>query len=307
MSPGPDSDTTTRRVRRALLVINPNSRSADSADMHEGIARLEQAGITVSRFESGGPEDTNRAIEDRQESTDLVILAGGDGTLHAAIPALHRCRLPLAILPLGTGNDFARSLGIPLDLEQAFTTIIEGRSRLIDLGRVNGKLFLNAASVGLGVQVSHSLTAELKRNLGVFSYLKALFDSLSRSRAFRVSLDVDGRHYRLRSIQLAVGNGRFYGGGNIIHEEATIDEGMMHLYSIKPLGFWQLLILAPLWRSGRHGESQNTFTTSGRRFSIRTSPSMELHTDGEPATRTPAEMEVLPQALEVISPRESEA
>lgn len=293
--------------KRALLIVNPNSRSADSADMQRGIARLEEAGVSVNRVESDSAAQSIRAIEAQQSSTDMVILAGGDGTLHSTVDTLHRCQLPLAVLPLGTGNDFARSLGIPLELEPAFEVIARGHSRLVDLGRVNGKLFLNAASVGLGVQVSRSLTAEVKRDLGVFSYLKALLDSLSRSKSFRVSLDVDGRHYRLRSIQLAIGNGRFYGGGNVIHEEAAIDEGLLHLYSIEPLGFWQLLLLAPLWRIGKHRQSDNAFTVSGRRFSIRTSPSLEMYTDGEPATHTPAEMEVLPGALEVIAPRETEA
>jgi diacylglycerol kinase (ATP) len=288
------------------LIVNPHSRSADSADMREGVAGLEAAGIHVHRVESSSPEQSEEEIARRVGSIDFVILAGGDGTLHSSVPVLYRHRLPLAILPLGTANDLARSLAIPIDLEGAFATIRAGKRRKIDLGQVNGELFLNAVHVGLGVTITKELTADAKERLGVFSYLKAMIASLRRSRSFRARVEIDGEVHRLRSIQLAVGNGRFYGGGNVIDEHAAIDEGLIHLYSIKPRPLWELLLLAPLWRRGRQRRSQNTFCAAGRRIVIRPSRSMEVYSDGEPATRTPAVIEVLPGALEVLAPEDAE-
>lgn len=294
-------------ARNALLIINPNSRSADSADMNAGIARLAAAGITVHRIDSSGPGETRDAIRGAGDDTDLVILAGGDGTLHAALDALVDRQLALAVLPLGTGNDFARSVGIPMELDGAFELIARGHRHRVDLGRLNGAWFLNAISIGLGVAVSQSLTPEAKRSLGVFSYLKAMIDSLADSRSFRARLDIDGRRRRVRSIHLAVGNGRFYGGGNVIHEEATIDDGVLHLYSIRPQSFWQLLMLAPLWRNGQHHRSRGTFAATGRRISIRTRRPLEVYSDGEPATRTPVAIELHPEALEVVAPGPEES
>lgn len=286
----------------ALLIINPNSRSADSTDMQAGINHLEAAGIAVQRVESSSAGETRQAIAGAGAEVGMIILAGGDGTLHSALGAILDRGLPLAVLPLGTGNDFARSAEIPLDLEAAFEVIARGHCRRVDLGRLNGEWFLNAASIGLGVAVSQSLTAEEKRSLGVFSYLKAMLDALSRSRSFRVRLEVDGRRYRLRSFHLAVGNGRFYGGGNVIHEDATVDEGLLRLYSIKPQAFWRLLLLAPLWRRGQHHRVAGTFSVTGKHMVIRTRKPLEVTSDGEPATHTPAELEVRPGALEIIAP-----
>jgi YegS/Rv2252/BmrU family lipid kinase len=284
------------------LVVNPHSRAADDTDLDQGIAGVESSGVRLQRFHSTGPEQTRREISARAATLDLVVLAGGDGTLHAALETLRRHELALGVLPLGTANDLARSLGIPAALDEAFAILRGGHRKRIDLGRVNGRPFLNAVNIGLGVTLNKVLTEESKQRLGVLSYLRALFASLSRSRSFRARVEVDGKEYSLRSMQMAIGNGRFYGGGNVINDSARIDDGLLHLYSIEPQRLWQLLLLAPLWRSGKHRLAQSTFCISGRHIVVRTSRSLEVYADGEQVTCTPAEIEVMPAELEVVAP-----
>ena len=122
-------------------------------------------------------------VEHRRE-VDLVIIGGGDGTLNAAADALIETGLPLGILPLGTANDLARTLGIPADLVAAGQVIAAGRTHRIDLGRVNGKHFFNVASLGLSVQVARELDADLKRRWGVLGYAFIVWRAIRGRRPF---------------------------------------------------------------------------------------------------------------------------
>lgn len=288
-----------------MLILNPGSRQGASVDLDSGLERLKGAGVELVRVESESPGQSCEAIRERSSDVDLAIIGGGDGTVSSCIPALLDSKLPVAILPLGTANDLARSLGIGT-LEQAFDALCEGASTRVDLGVVNDHYFFNVANLGLGVAVTEELTPEVKKRWGVFSYCKALASALSRHRQFRLKLRVDGEEHSMRSIQLAVGNGRFYGGGNIVDQRASIDDDLLHVYSLRPQTVWELLSLAPLLRGGRHDLAKRTFSASAHELYVQTRPAgMEIHADGEPVTTTPAKFSVKSAALELVVPKDS--
>lgn len=286
--------------RTALLIVNPASRRGGEQDLVAGLQVLEEAGIRVLRRTTESARHLRQLMREHRAQVDFFILGGGDGTLSSAAPALHECGKPFAVLPLGTANDLARSLGVPDDVVAACRVIVANQRRRIDLAMVNDHYFFNAAHIGLGVHITYQLTPEVKKRWGVFSYLQAFFRAVSRRRPFRVFLRVDGRDFRQKTIHLAVGNGRFYGGGNVVDERAHIDSGELYLYSLKPQSLWGLLALAPLLRSGRQHLAKRTFTIIGKQMEIRTSRPREIHADGEPAGFTPAVFKVLPGALEVF-------
>ncbi|USD20032.1 hypothetical protein MJO52_13190 [Microbulbifer variabilis] len=155
-------------------MVNPKSRNGAEADIDSGLARLRADGIEVEILHSEGPEETEAVIRQSHKNLDLVIVGGGDGTISSTARVLKECQLALAILPLGTANDLARSLGI-VDLEQAFDVIIGNHRQLIDLGVVNGHYFFNVANMGLGVKVTEAQDSEIKKLWGVLSYLRAFF------------------------------------------------------------------------------------------------------------------------------------
>ncbi|MGB3222905.1 MAG: lipid kinase [Desulforhopalus sp.] len=293
--------------KAALLILNQGSRKGGDTCVRDAIAVLERSGLDLIRAEPTNRDETEQVIDANRDRIDRVIVAGGDGTINSAAAAIYRNRLALAILPLGTANDLARTLGIPENLSIACTTIIENHRHHVDLGVVNDCFFFNVANIGLGTQITHELTPDVKKYWGIFSYLKALITAYSRTRQFRATLIVDYHEYRIRSIQIAVGNGRYYGGGNVVDEEASIDNGMLFLYSLKPQTFWELFTLAPLLREGKQSQMERTFTTSGTRIEVRTSRPMQVHGDGEPLTRTPAVFEVIEGALEVLVPKNRNA
>jgi YegS/Rv2252/BmrU family lipid kinase len=284
----------------ALLIINPNSRSGAEANIDEGIQLLESAGFALIKTESKSATETARLIDQHHKNIELVIIGGGDGSINSAAEAVYRHQLTLAILPLGTANDLARSLGLPNDLLEVFKIIAANKQRKIDLGKFDGHYFFNAANIGFGVHVTRELTPEIKKRWGVFSYLHAAFAAFKSHRSFRATIVVDGIQHKFKSIQVAIGNGRFYGGGNIIDEQATIYDGLLKLYSLPPQTMWELLRMAPWLRAGKHSQLKRTFNTEGRRIEINTAPRREVYADGEPVCKTPVVFEVIPRAINVI-------
>ena len=298
------NETSQNRPHAALLVLNPHSRRGDDSDVHAAIAVLEKIGLHLIKVAPDGRDKVAQAIEAHRDHVDRVIVAGGDGSINSVIDTLYTNRLALAILPLGTANDLARTLGISENLAEACTTIIENHRSRMDLGVVNDCYFCNVANIGLGTRITQELTSEVKKQWGILSYLKALFTAFSGTRTFRATLTIDEHEYRLRSIQIAVGNGRYYGGGNVIDENAWIDDGLLSLYCLKPLTFRELLFLAPLLRSGSYNQERRIFNKTGKHIDIRTSQSMQVHADGEPLTQTPATFTVIKNALEVVVPQQ---
>lgn len=291
---------------RALVLVNPNSRGGVEGAT-AALARLEAAGWTLERPQPGEPEDLRRAVRRAAGCADLVIAAGGDGTLNAIVDALVETGLPLGILPLGTGNDLARTLGIPADPEKAVDVLLAGRQQRIDLGRANGKYFFNVASIGLSVHIAQQLTSGVKRRLGVFAYAITVFRVVADARPFRALIRrEDGTVMRRWAIQLAIGNGRHYGGGMTVHEAAAIDDGTLDLYLLRPRSFWRLALHLPKLRAGVHDDPALVLACAGRRFEVETRPPRWVNTDGEVTTRTPAVFEVVPRALAVFAPPPAE-
>ncbi len=170
------------------------------------------------------------------EGHDLVVVGGGDGTVSCAAGRVAGTDVVLGVLPLGTANDFARTLEIPSNLAEACAAIADGKVVDIDLGRANGEPFLNVASVGLSVAVTEALSPRLKRYLGPLAYGVATLRSYARHKPFRARLEFpDGDHEPLELenlLQVAVGNGRHYGGGNTVSPTAGIDDDTLDIYAI---------------------------------------------------------------------------
>ena len=287
--------------RRALVILNRRSRSG--ADLIAEVGALLRArGLVVDAHAPRDCRQIREIIRARAHERDIIILGGGDGTLHGVLEEVVASGLPLGVLPLGTANDLARTLGLPTSLEQACDVIARGHRVKIDLGWVNGKLFLNAANIGLGVAVTARLTGASKRRWGVLGYAVATIDALRATRPFAAKVTSDGQARVLRSIQVAVGNGRYHGGGLTLAADASIDDSRLDLYSLRPMGLWQLLALVPALRRGEQYRWEQVDTASGEEIEIRTRRRLRVVADGEPVAWTPARFRVVPRALPVIVP-----
>ncbi|MCV3215726.1 lipid kinase [Plectonema radiosum NIES-515] len=288
---------------RALLLVNPHARQGQNS-LSEAINYLKQLGFDLLEESTENAEQIPSVIERHQHEVDLAIVGGGDGTLNAAVDALVTSQLPLGILPLGTANDLARTLGIPNSLTKACDIIAHGEVRRIDLGCVNGKYFFNVASLGLSVKITQRLTKEAKRRWGVFAYAATALQVIWESRPFSAEIRFNGESVKVKTVQIAVGNGRYYGGGMAVAHDASIEDQRLDLYSLEIKHWWEIIPLLPGMRQGRHTNSGNVRTLNGQEIEVYTRKPRPINTDGEITTYTPAHFRVIPQALSVfVSPR----
>ncbi|MCJ2014803.1 lipid kinase [Methylobacterium sp. J-076] len=289
--------------RRALLSCNPKARSGDFS-LDEVRAILRAGGIEPVDPPEGA--DPCAAIRARAKDVDLVILGGGDGTMNAAAETLVESGLPLAILPLGTANDLARSLGLPLDPLAAARFIPTAQPQAVDLGWVNGHYYFNVASIGFSAELAGELTSEAKKRWGVFGYAVAAVRVLRRVRPFGVTIEHDGKVEKVTTIQVSVGNGRHYGGGMTVEEGAAVDDGKLDFYSLEIAHWWRLLALLPALRRGTHGKAADVRAFKTQEIRLTTRKPRPVNTDGELTTHTPAHFKVMPKILTIYAPPPSE-
>ena len=288
-------------MKKALLLVNQHSRKGQNL-LSQATVKLQALGFELIVESTNHADEISETIRRYQNQVELVIVGGGDGTLNAAIAGLIDTKLPLGILPMGTANDLARTLAIPTDLAAACQVIASGKVRLIDLGWVNGEHFFNVASLGLSVEITQRLTKDVKQRWGVLAYAFTALQTILKSRPFRAEIKVNNQCFNVKTIQIAIGNGSYYGGGMKVAEDATIDDMRLDLYSLETKSWWEIIALLPAMRQGNHTNWQNVRALHAQEIEINTSKRRPINTDGEITTHTPAKFRVIPQALAVIAP-----
>lgn len=286
---------------RLLVVVNLKASRAQRM-VGNALAYLAVHGFDLDVRQSSSSKSLANVIHDCAEHADAVVVAGGDGTVNGSIAALIDAGKPVGILPFGTANDLALTLGIPADPLAAAGIIANGHLRPIDVGKVNDAYFLNVASVGLSVNIAKRQDEQLKRQWGVFSYVVATVDTLSAAQRFAATITCGDRTERVLAYQVAVGNGIHYGGGLMVSPDARIDDGLLDVYAIETTSIANLIALAPKLRNGTLVERDDVAFFRGPTARIETDKPMPINTDGEVTTKTPAEFSVLAGALKVFAP-----
>lgn len=287
--------------KRALLLRNPKARRGQES-MAPLLQRLDAGGLDVTTETFEALPEIARDIVRLRHRADLVIVCGGDGSVSSAALAAMESGLPLGILPMGTANDLARTLDIPMDLPAAADVIARGETRRVDVGTVNGHAFFNVASIGLSSELAQSLDPALKKRFGRLGYAVAALKVLTRASRFGATITEKGQRTAVETYQIAVGNGRHYGGGNVVQESAEIDDGHLDLYSLEMTNLWKLALMLRSFRSGTHGAWREVRTARCVEFDIETKRPMPINTDGEIVTATPAHFKVHPRAIAIFAP-----
>jgi YegS/Rv2252/BmrU family lipid kinase len=291
-------------TQRALLLVNRHARRGRET-LNQVVSQLQALGFELFEESTEKPQQIPNIIRSYRDRVDLVIIGGGDGTLNAAIEGLLDTELPLGILPLGTANDLARTLGIPQSIAQACQVIAMGYGQRIDLGQVNDKHFFNVASLGLSVQITRQLDKQAKRTWGILAYAVTAMRVIGKARPFKAEIRLGRESIHVRTVQIAVGNGRYYGGGMAVADDAAIDDQRLDLYSLECQHWWQILLWLPTIWLGRHSRWKGVRTLEGKAFEIYTRRPLPVNADGEIVTQTPAKFRLVPKALTVFVPNSS--
>jgi diacylglycerol kinase (ATP) len=285
-----------------LLLINPRARLGQR-DPAPAVAAVEKVGIKLVRptrpLEVWEFPDY---IRSKGAQSDFVVVGGGDGTLSTCAKAIADIDRPMGILPLGTANDLARTLKIPLSLTHAGEIIAQQRTKTVDLGLVNGHPFFNVATIGLAADLASTLDSLTKRRLGRLGYAIGALRVAIGAKRFSARIETAAGIEKVKTYQIAVGNGRHYGGGVVVHSNATIHDGMLDLYSLELQTLWKLAFMFPVFQRGEHGNWDDVRIDRADRFEITTRRPQPVNADGEVVTQTPAKIEILNKALRIFAP-----
>lgn len=237
------------------------------------------------------------------KADDVVMVAGGDGSVNAGASLCLERNATLAVLPSGTANDFARNLALPNEPAAVCELVQQGVTQLMDVAEFGGGIFLNVAHIGLGTLPARESQGSAKKLLGRFSYGAELLRRVNAKRGFHAEIQCDQAFVRGHWLSIAVSNGAFFGGGNEI-PQATADDGLLDVIAVKPRPLFQLLLTFFLVQfSGKSPRRTSTVVhLKGRRCDILTSSEKTVTVDGDEAGKTPLHAVCRKHCLRVVGP-----
>lgn len=275
-----------------------NDRARESAPTSDAVDRLRKLGLDVIAASPGDVAGANDEIRQRRGTIAGVIVGGGDGSVSAVLPAILELEIPLGILPMGTANDFARTLGIPEDLQSACEVIASGKLRAVDVADVNGHFFVNNAAIGLPCEMAADISHGAKGALGPLASLLLLHRLTKYARRFRARLIYDGRDESIKTNAILVGNGRYDGGFPVKYE--AIDDGLLNVAVSTARGVMETVHVAfNAWRrSAPRFDRLIQFDT--RELRVETDRPHRISADGDVVATTPATFSIHRGVLEVF-------
>jgi lipid kinase YegS len=290
------------RAKKIQLILN--GKAAGNNALEAAVAQQRAVGHTIEIRVTSENGDARRFASETGK-VDLLIVAGGDGTLNEVVRGLmdlsEGARPVLGIVPLGTANDFATSCGIPHGPEQALALCMEGKPVPIDVGKANEHWFLNAASIGFGAEITATTPPELKQLLGPAAYAVMGAILAMNVHHYRGKLTLPDREITGTGPVAVVGNGRQAGGGVQVTPRARIDDGLLDVLAVRDIPALALLAAArELQQLSPDGEYISYWQTPWAE--VHSEEAIPVNLDGEPVQFSSVRYEAVPSAIRLIVP-----
>lgn len=292
-----------------MIIVNPSSGAEESENYTEQLK--EQLKAVASEFVIKKTKKSGDAKEFAEEAAlndyEAVFVLGGDGTVSEAVNGLmlHESKLPLGIIPLGTVNNVARAIGIPMNPEKAIDSLEQLTVQQIDVGKLNDRYFISSTSVGPIPESVQEVDVDMKTKFGVFAYLIEGIKALRNDETYTFELDIDGEKWTAEYSLLLIAMSNFVGGVGTIIPEAAIDDGLIHLVTLKETTAKEKLSLVPeLFQNKEYTKDQlehRSFKKAKIRLLEDIDKEINCTVDGDKGQTFPLEIEVLPQALSVFA------
>lgn len=286
-----------------LVIFNPGSGSGDHGERVR--RRVDESGYTLERTEREG-EAVTLAAEGVDDGYSTIVAAGGDGTVNEVVHGIDRAGgfddVELGVLPLGTGNNFAKQIGIP-DLETAFDVVADGERRRIDLGYASDRLFVNSCVAGLTAESSSETSSAMKNKLGVLAYVLTTLRTVSDFESLRLTVEVDDAGqgktaWAGDALSVLVGNGRRFPTSGT--SQADMEDGLLDVVVIKDVSALDLMSDTVVERLlGRDSASIKRFKTSSLAITIDNPDATRFSLDGEIIRERALSLTVRPRVLSV--------
>jgi diacylglycerol kinase (ATP) len=296
-----------RKSAKPCVILNPNAGLAgDTAAVVTQLKRLEPAVIRLTRKAGDAQRFAREALRHHYE---WIITAGGDGTLNEVVNGVASCVHPvyLGMVPLGTGNDFARSLNLPLSVPENIGLLLSRKTRPIDTVRVRSsqrtRYFVNVSAGGFSEVVDEELTPQIKQTWGPLAYLRSAAAALPKLHGYRAHIEFDKKEVLSVDLyNIVVANGRFIAGGLPIAPNADPGDGLLDVVLIPTHPAAKVALVAAEILLGKHLNSNAVEFRRAKTIAVRSRPAMWFNVDGEPVGTTPAIFEVVPRALNFVVP-----
>jgi YegS/Rv2252/BmrU family lipid kinase len=300
---------------RCKLIVNPTSGAWDiRREIPTVLNHLEDHGWATKLYYTERPgEATKLARQAAEDQLDAVLVVGGDGTINEVANGLAESQVALGVLPGGTGNVWAKELGLPtrsprhlLPLVDSIRTLVPGSTRRIDLGHINGRYFLQWTGIGLDAEVTYAMEPRTRRQrrLGTISYLVAGVTAAKQMVGTRTRIWIDDERIYRRAILIVISNSQLYGGKVRIAADARLDDALLDVNVFAGTGFASAIRAALGVITGLHVRDPRHSFYRGGKIRLETDKPMAVHVDGEPFGTTPVECHVVPGALTVLIPRQ---
>jgi diacylglycerol kinase (ATP) len=289
---------------KICVILNPAAGSAENTEALRGkFARLGSCEIQTTAQPGDAQRFARRAVA---EGCELIIAAGGDGTLNEVVNGIaeenSQCRV--GIVPLGTGNDFARSIGLPAKVDECVEIIARGQTKPIDLVRVTSdqvRYFVNVSAGGFSGLVDEKLTPEIKKTWGPLAYLRGAAAALPELRAYKTTIAFDDAEtIAMNLYNVIIANGRYVAGGIPVAPEAIINDGVVDVFLIPEKPAAELTILVAQILLGKHIGNDAIVYRRAAKVAVNSKPGMWFNVDGELVGNEPALFEVIPGAMQFI-------
>ncbi|QDP39258.1 diacylglycerol kinase [Radiobacillus deserti] len=295
-------------MKRARIIYNPTSgREAFKKELADVLRQLEQAGYETSAHATTGAGDATEAAKLAVERKyDVVIAAGGDGTINEVINGLaeKEYRPKLGIIPVGTTNDFARALSIPRNIHKAVEVIIDGFSTPLDIGKVNDEYFMNIAGGGKLTELTYEVPSKQKTLLGQLAYYLKGIEMLPSLKPINVKIEYDGELFEDDIMLFLVSNTNSVGGFEKLAPDAKMDDGVFDLLILKKTNVAEFIRIATLALRGAHLEDERIVHVTAKHIKVESDEKMQLNIDGEFGGLLPGEFTNLYQHIEFFVPKE---
>ena len=286
------------------IIFNPAAGSAGRrADIRSRLKTLEPVAFRTTRRKGDAEKWARHA---RASKARLIVVAGGDGTLNEVVNGLgpftqKKC---VGLIPLGTGNDFARTMELPLSIDENLEILRFGKRTRIDVVKVKSKIsryFVNVSAGGFSGIVGEKMTRQIKRTWGPLAYVRGAAAALLKLHAYKTEIELDDREkFSAELYNVVIANGRYVAGGLPIAPTADPTDGKLEVVLIPKLGPAEMALLAAEIVLGKHLSSNATIFRQAKKIGVRSRSGMYFNVDGELVGNAPAVFEIMPRALNFI-------
>ena len=306
VTPGPPAEPAVEHLPQPVLfLVNGHSRQGRE-QFGPALAALRESGLHIKEaiLARDKAETENLLRREIAGKANMVIAGGGDGTLSLCADFLAGTPVALAALPMGTGNTFAHSIGLPIKMEDAVATIAAGHIEAIDVGKCNGVVFLNSVSLGFSASLAGALTSEVKKKLGLLAWPVTGLKMASRHRPLRLRVSSKQENFVARTHQLMIANGRYVAGSIKASEDASLQDSELTVFALGGKGRGEFIKAAINWIMRHDFEGPGTHYFQTQKLTVHSlGRAAQANVDGELEQKTPLEIEIWPRALRVVVPR----